>query len=229
MSGSSYYANLIRSIRNVQEMEIPGNLLRKKPVRTGAEFNPNVYLAILTHLSLKDGYILDFAYDYHEGLGGYPCLYARPADDAPFDSITQQHAWEQKHNVADYLVADGTPESFFELVVFREVANQFYLYWHAAYNDLRIITGAEEVEKIVTTLNEMGPVKFDPVETKAALEMNPEPQIELTETSASVIYCTFTQWGGFTLQQEVFSKVQPHLLLCSDVLRTAKYNCGVVF
>jgi hypothetical protein len=229
MSGSSYYSDLIRNIRKVQEMEIPGNLLRKKPVRTGAEFDPNTYLEILSHLSLKAGYILDFAYAYHEGLGGHPCLYARPADDAPFDSMTQHQAWEQKHTVSDYLVADGTPESFFELVVFREVANQFYLYWHAAYNDLRIITEVEEVAKIVTTLNEMGPVKFDPAETDAARVLNPEPQIELTETSASVIYCTFTQWGGFTLQQEVFSKVHPHLLLCSDVLQTAKYNCGIVF
>ena len=229
MSGSSYYSDLIRNIRKIQEMEIPGNLLCKKPVRTGAEFDPNAYLDILPHLSLRSGYILDFAYDYHEGLGGYPCLYARPSDDTPFDSIAQHQAWERKHNLSDYLVADGMPESFFELVVFREVANQFYLYWHAAYNDLRIITEAAEVEKIVTTLNEMGPVKFDPAETRAALALNPEPQIELTETSASVIYCTFTQWGGFTLQQEVFSKVHPHLLLCSDVLQTAKYNCGIVF
>ncbi len=229
MGSDTYYSDLIRNIRSVQELEIPGNLLSKKPLRTGAQFNPNAYLDILTHLSLKEGYILDFAYDYHEGLGGYPCLYARPADDVPFDSIIQHHVWEKKHNVSDYLVADGTPESFFELVVFREVANQFYLYWHAAYNDLRIITEAEEVAKIVATLNEMGPVKFEPGKTKSALKMNPEPQIELTETSASVIYCTFTQWGGFTLQQEIFSKVHPHLLLCSDVLVTAGYNCGIVF
>jgi len=151
MDSHTYYSELIRNIRKVQEMEIPGNLLHKKPVRTGAEFDPNTYLEILSHLSLKAGYILDFAYAYHEGLGGHPCLYARPADDVPFDSITQHEAWEKKHNVSDYLVADGTPESFFELVVFREVANQFYLYWHAAYNDLRIITEAKEVEKIVTT------------------------------------------------------------------------------
>ena len=229
MTIRNYYSDLIKEIRKIQETEIPGNLLCKKPVKTGAEFNPNDYLKLLTHLSLKNGYILDFAYDYQEGLGGHPCLYARPADNAPFDSIAQQQAWEKKHNVSDYLVADGTPESFFELVVFREVANQFYLYWHAAYNDLRILTAYEEIEKIVTTLNEIGPVKFDDKQTQAALAFNPEPQIELTETSASVIYCTFTQWGGFTLQQEVFSREPPHLLLCSDVLKTAKYNCGIVF
>ena len=228
MGKETYFSDLIRDIRKVQQMEIPGNLLKKKPVRTGAEFDPNAYLDILTHLSLQDGYTLDFAYDYHEGLGGHPCLYARPADDVPFDSITQHQAWERKHNLSDYLVADGTPESFFELVVFREVANQFYLYWHAAYNDLRIITAAAEVEKIVTTLNEMGPVKFSPDQTKAALALSPEPRIEMTETSAGVIYCTFTQWGGFTVQQEVFSKVQPHLLLCSEVLQAAKYNCGIL-
>jgi len=229
MGRHTYYSDLIRNIRKIQEMEIPGNLLCKKPVKTGAEFDPNTYLDILTHLSLRDGYILDFAYDYQEGLGGYPCLYARPADGAPLDSVAQHQAWERKHRLPDYLVADGSPESFFELVVFREVANQFYLYWHAAYNDLRIITEVAEIEKIVTTLNEMGPVRFDPQQTEAALAITPEPRIELTETSASVIYCTFTQWGGFTLQQEVFSKVQPHLLLCSDVLQTARYNCGIVF
>jgi hypothetical protein len=229
MGNRNYYSNLIRNIRKIQEMEIPGHLLSREPVKTGHEFDPNAYLDILTHLSLQGGYILDFAYDYHEGLGGHPCLYARPADDTPFDSMDQHQAWEQKHNVSDYLVADGTPESFFELVVFREVANQFYLYWHAAYNDLRIITAKEEIEKIVLTLNDIGPVKFDPVQAKVALALDPEPKIELTDTSAGVIYCTFTQWGGFSIHQEVFSKVHPHLLLCSEVLQTAKYNCGIVF
>lgn len=177
-------------------MALPGNLLSSPPQKTGVEFNPNTYLKILTHLSLLDGYLLDFTYDYQEGLGGHPCLYARPIKNAPFETMTELQAWERKHNVSDFLVSDGTPESFFELVVFREVANQFYLYWHAAYNDLRIITAKEEISKIVTTLNDLGPVKFDPKQVEIALSLDPEPQIEMTETSASVVFCTFTQWGG---------------------------------
>ena len=229
MSGDTYYSDLIRDIREAQGMALPGNLLSDTPKRTGAEFNPNTYLDILTHLSLLQGYVLDFTYDYQEGLGGHPCLYARPANDSPFETMTEHQAWERKHNVSDFLVSDGTPESFFELVVFREVANQFYLYWHAAYNDLRIITEKSEIIKIVTTLDELGPVKFDSAQAEIAMALDPVPRIELTETSASVVYCTFTQWGGFSIQQEVFSKVHPHLLLCSEVLHTAKYNCGIVF
>ena len=101
--------------------------------------------------------------------------------------------------------------------------------WHAAYNDLHFIAAKAEIFKIVTTLDELGPVKFDPMQAEIAMAFDPEPRIELTETSASVTYCTFTQWGGFSIQQEVFSKVHPHLLLCSEVLHTAEYNCGIVF
>lgn len=229
MGNQTYYSDLIRDIRAAQGMALPGNLLSNTPQRTGAEFNPNTYLDILTHLSLLEGFALDFTYDYQEGLGGHPCLYARPTHNAPFETMTEHSAWERKHNVSDFLVSDGTAESFFELVVFREVANQFYLYWHAAYNDLRIITAKEEIFKIVSTLDELGPVRFDPVQAEIAMALDPEPRIELTETSAGVVYCSFTQWGGFCIQQEVFSKVHPHLLLCSEVLQAAKYNCGIVF
>jgi len=229
MSRDVYFIELLRDIRKAQGMVSPGNLLSNATMRIGEEFDPFIYLDILTHLSLLEGYVLDFTYDYQEGLGGHPCLYARPLENAPFETMTELEAWERKNNVSDFLVSDGTPESFFELVVFREVANQFYLYWHNAYNDLRIITEKTDIFKIVTTLDELGPVKFDPVQAEIAMALDPVPRIELTETSASVVYCTFTQWGGFSIQQEVFSRVHPHLLLCSEVLKTAKYNCGVIF
>ena len=229
MSSRTYYSDLISRIREIQQGEIPGNLLSKQPVRAGVEFDPNSYFEILKHLSLKEGYILDFAYAYHDGLGGHPCLYARPVNDAPFESISQHQTWEKRESVFDYLVADGSPESFFELVVFREVANQFYLFWHTAYNDLRIITATGEIEKIVSSVIRGARAKFTPAQAETALALDPEPQVELTETSASVIYCTFTKWGGFALQQEVFSTVSPHMLLCKDVLKTVKYDCGVVY
>jgi len=229
MGSRNYYSDLIRRIREIQQGEIPGNLLGRQPAGTGAKFDPNAYFEILKHLSLRDGYLLDFAYAYHDGLGGHPCLYARPVNDAPFESITQHQTWEKKDSVFDCLVADGSPESFFELVVFREVANQFFLFWHTAYNDLRIITATGEIEKIVSSVIRRAQAKFTPAQAETALALNPEPQIELTETSAGVIYCTFTRWGGFTLQQEIFSRVHPHLLLCKDVLKTVKYDCGVVY
>jgi len=229
MNSPNYYSDLISRIREIQKVEIPGNLLSRQPVRTGAEFDPNGYFEILTHLSLETGYILDFAYEYHEGLGGHPCLYARPVNDAPFESISQHQVWEENYSVFDYLIADGSPESFFELVVFREIANQFYLYWHASYNDLRIITAKDEIEKVISLLNKGGWEQSDPEQVQAALKLNPNPEIELTETSASVIYCTFTKWGGFTLHQEIFSRAHPHMLLCKDVLQTVTYNCGIVY
>lgn len=222
MNSRNYYFDLVSRIREIQQVEIPGNLLSRQPVKTGAEFDPNDYFGILTHLSLKDGYVLDFAYEYHDGLGGHPSLYARPADDAPFESMSRYRTLEKKDSVFDCLIADGSPESFFELVVFREVANQFYLYWHANYNDLRIITTKDEIEKIVSLLNKGGWAQPAPEQAQAALMLDPNPQIELTETSAGVVYCTFTKWGGFILHQEIFSKTHPHMLLCKDVLKTVK-------
>ena len=66
--------------------QIPENLMADEPLKLGGEFDPNQYFSVLTHLQMEPGYTLDYVY-YYDFMGGYPALYARPADQAPYQTV----------------------------------------------------------------------------------------------------------------------------------------------
>ena len=53
----------------------------------------------------------------------------------------------------DYVQTDDTPESYFQLAVLSMMGSQFYLYWHANYNDSQIICDKVDVTDIVSSLD----------------------------------------------------------------------------
>jgi hypothetical protein len=69
------------------------------------------------------------------------------ADEMEARAMAEQ---EMRQNpLASRLQTDGTAEGFFELVLFNAMAGQFYLAWHAAYNDIKILTDRREVQRIL--------------------------------------------------------------------------------
>ncbi len=48
-------------------------------------------------------------------------------------------AKRSKPGYLDYVKTDGTPEGFFQWVLLMLTGNQFYIAWHANYNDLQVI------------------------------------------------------------------------------------------
>jgi hypothetical protein len=84
---------------------------------------------------MQAGYDLDYVY-HQDGMGGYPLLYARPADQEPYTTEADYlaAAADQQEYLAFVLPQDN-PEGYFEYAAFAMVANQFYLDWHANYND----------------------------------------------------------------------------------------------
>ena len=71
-------AEVVSAVRNVQPRGIPQALL-DTGIKQGDEFNVNEYFKVLPHLSMQDGYLLDYVYQV-DGLGAYPILYAHPVD-----------------------------------------------------------------------------------------------------------------------------------------------------
>ena len=47
------------------------------------------------------------------------------------------------------MTADGSADASFQLSLFLKAARQFRLGWHAAYNDVRILTAASDIDRIV--------------------------------------------------------------------------------
>lgn len=219
---------VVEKFTALHQGEIPEHLMKKDAKRNGKEFDPNSYLTVLTHLTLVHGYTLDYIYNY-TFFDGSPYLYARQLDAPPLRSAPCHGDWEVDRQVSDFLVADGSPEGFFELVVFRCLAGQFYLHWHSKYNDLRVITESSEIEALISEFGGEGPWELGEAKIAAMRLVDPQPIVEIDDNRASVSYCIFSKWGGLLRLKQSFRKTAPHLLLNEEQLDEVKYNCGICY
>jgi len=211
---------------------IPERLMQKKPARTEGDFDPNSYFTVLTHLGMKPDYTLDYVYHYTEGFGGNPNLYARPIDSKRLDIFIEYRDWEEKNDLLSFLVADGTPDSFFQLVVFQRIASQFYLFWHANYNDIKVITSHQDLKTIISEVNrEREPFGSRMTDEQATgmMAMDLEPTFEVTDDMGAVSYCVFTKWGGLARLKDSFSIKPPHRMVYRAILARVKYDCHVCY
>ena len=104
----------------------------------GERFDVNEYFTVLTHLAPEAGYVLDYVY-FAPGGDGLPKVYARQEGERPFATYSEY----EKAGVEDYLSniqVDGTAEGYYELAVLSIMGEQFYLSWHAEYNDWEVVS-----------------------------------------------------------------------------------------
>ena len=220
---------LIDGIASLHKADIPPNLMKKGATKRGAEFDPNSYFKVLKHISITPDHILDYVYNL-QSIGGEPILYVRRNDAVPFQYPGQVSSWNRRHDICDSILADGTPQSFFELVVFHHMAGRFYQFWHACYNDLSILTSQSEIETIISNVSKSGSARaFTDAETTKLRSFELQPLVKFTDQSASIFYYTFTSWGGLAWEKKTYSRKAPHRLSGKMTMGRVKYDCGVVF
>jgi hypothetical protein len=224
MESANVDESVVTRLMNLHPQEILRNLLQTNPVKAETDFDPNTYFSILTHLSMKTGYVLDYVYRYHS-LGGEPWLYARLVDETPLVSITNY--WErgekEEFRLLPFLVADGSTEGFFQLVVFLRLAGQFYLFWHSCYKDLKILTSPTDIQTIIS--KDQGTLTEEQI--AELMDVDPRPTVEVAEDRAFVTYCTFSNWGGLQQYKDCFSVSPPHFLVKRQLLNEINYDCGI--
>lgn len=211
--------------------DLPDHLMQEDAEKNGSEFDVNEYFAVLDHLSMEPGYVLDYVYIY-DGMGGYPVLFARPEDHpAPATYAEYAAALEAGDVDADYpsrIQADGTEEGFFQFVVLNEIGGQFYLFWHANYFDTVIVCDPETIEDIVSRPDDYGN-PFTRKQKREARAIDPAPVVEMGDDSVMVQVITFSDWGGFGRGTYKISKSFPHTILDSDFEVLVEYDCGIMF
>lgn len=139
-------AKLISSEANFPENYEDRLNAGKKP----GDFDPNRFFFVLKHLSMEPGFVLDYVYAY-DYAGGYPLLYALRSGAQPIGSSVSPEEARPAPDPFLHVRTDGTPEGFFELTVLRIMGEQFYLFWHANYNDLVPLCGkVKPVDKTAT-------------------------------------------------------------------------------
>jgi hypothetical protein len=215
----------------------PDHLMQENAAKTADDFDVNAYFTVLNHLSVQEGLSLDYVYQF-DFMGGYPVLYTLPVDQEPFatfadykEAASQTHPEVASYNYPSYLdqiVIDDTPEGYMQMAVLDVMGAQFYLFWHAGYNDFQIICDNESLETLVASENQFGQPLPEDVEAQAR-QIDVTPTVELDGDVARVQVIGFTNWGGFYRVTFTTSRAFPRDVYEIETENVVSYNCGVMF
>jgi len=210
----------------------PENLHKIPAVRQETDFDISHYLTALDHLSMEEGYSLDYAY-YLDGFAGMPVLYARPLSNPfykTYDEYIKANSGTKINSYLAHVRSDGTPEGFFQYIILAIMGSQFYQWWHAQTNDQVIVTNQAALEKILTeAMTAKYGQQLSAETAQKARTLNLEPQVEFGSSTVVIKVVTFTKWGGFKWVTYTLQKDFPHTDLSNPHIETlVEYNCGII-
>ncbi len=213
--------------------DIPKHLQASDGTRQPGDFDPNSYFDILKHISMEPGYTLDYVY-FNTFIGAEPILYARKIDEAPFQSTNEfyEATGEERdeNRYLDHVRTDGTPQGFLEYIILAIHGEQFYLYWHAKYNDLQVVCTPERMAEIANELgkDDFGIPMTDRQKQRSTL-LNVFPKSAVHDDAVEIRVATFTKWGGLEERTYTIRKAFPHKILNVEIRTMLHYDCGVNF
>jgi hypothetical protein len=243
VSMTSTCRSAIDGLYNLRKnLGLPDHFNSGEAFRKSGDFDPNQYFPILDHLSLEYEYTLDYVY-YTDDIGGKPMLYARKIGDPPFKSyddylasLGEERSGERSYNnlphAFDYLdkiQVDGSEDGYFQFYVLSELGDQFYLYWHALYNDFIIICDNSDMQVVEHKLRNYN-LTFpkDDWEKAKAIDFTPTVTINGEEVTDRLVI--FSKWGGFWEEIVIFGKEDPYNnVLAYQQNAIVPYDCGILF
>lgn len=243
---ASWCQEVADNIKAIQPVDIPGSLAQDGGMKTGGEFDINEYFPILKHLSIKNGYMLDYFY-HAGGSSGTPVLYTRQKNEKPFvsyyeygnagNTVTRPEndvsiIWlvkdkDGKFKYGNHVRMDKSSESYFEYAVLQLLGGQFYLFAKANIYDIRIVCEDSRVEDILAEIENSGMAAIDEDFKAAARSLELEPVVTIEEKTATVSLVVFTKWGGFSKVTYTMSRDYPHSITGYTNENLLKYDCGI--
>lgn len=110
------------------------------------KFDINVFLDVFDLIKSNEGYTLDYKY-----YGSCPIVSTREINPKPDEVSSNDNDIKNAlgpfcfENIKD-ISFEQSPEGFFQFAVFSRAVHQFYLHWHALYNDLVFIYSKSQLE-----------------------------------------------------------------------------------
>ncbi len=242
----SWYQGIVDAVKALQPTTIPKHLKVYSCNKTGVEFDINTYFTVLTHLSIEEGYVLDYVYLY-DFMGGRPIIYVRQESQEPYKNFEEYYKYAEELKIEnDYdfvsllmygeagafenkIRIDGTKEGFFEYVVLQMLGGQFYLWWHANYDDAIIICDPKRIDYVKKEIDSWGVLDLSPEIIQQARSLDYQPIVELTDSIVNVSLIYFTKWGGFIRVTFTINREYPHTIIGVNSELLIQYNCGMMF
>lgn len=216
----------------------PEHLKTEGSTRNRMEFDVGQYFQVLKHVSPPEGHVLDYVYWYAGG-NGRPHLYLRATNAPPFQTFAEYESSfgdkgdysEAVNSLYTKLRLDGSPESFFERLVFDVMAGQFYLSWHENYRDHTIVTTSKDIRRIIAELDKDDfIVPLTSEQKRSMLKADLAPRVTWSdEKVAEVSAVIFSKWGGLFRITRRVSRAYPHVAEEKDIEEVVEYICGKIF
>jgi hypothetical protein len=210
-------------------------------------FDANRYFSVLRAVDPDDDLVLDWVY-WKRGIGGFPVLYVRPSETAPFadfetyaaqttnaplETISPQSDVNQRlrFGYLEKLQVEDSPEGFFQLVVLRLLGDRFYMYWHEFYNEVFLVCSKPGWEALLQSEKQRGePYAPPPPEFIAAAEkLDFTPHIQFKDEQVEVTVTTYSPFGGLDLHSFAISRPYPHRILTHSQTNLLKHTQRFVF
>jgi hypothetical protein len=229
-----------RSLHNLSA--IPDHLTSGEPYRKSGDFDPNRYFDVLTHLSMETGYTLDYVY-YSNDLGGKPVLYARKTNAPAFksyeeflQSVASAPAGETKPYQArspayaflQKVHTDESADGYFQFDVLSTLGAQFYLSWHAAYDDALVLCDIGDLAFVQKELDSFD-VSLTDEQWKQARALDFHPTVSIHGDEINVRMMLFSKWVGFWERIYVHNQQDPFNLFDLRQNVMIPYDCGIMF
>ena len=210
------------------------------------KFDVNGYFTVLDKLRLKSGLVLDWVFA-NRGIGGYPVLYARASDAAPFtdyatysgipanarepQGVTAEDHERLRYGYLEKIRAEDSPEGFFQLVVLRLLGDRFCLFWHEFYNEIALVCSPPGWQAILQREQKRGEPYTPPPPDfiSAAEKLDFAPSIKMGDTKVDVDVTTYCPFGGLNRQHFEISRPFPHRILTLSATNLLQHSQRFVF
>ena len=126
------------------------------------------------------------------------------------------------------IIVNNTEQGFFEYLLLNIMGGQFYLSWHANYDDIMIICDCSALELVIDETQDFG-LELPVDSILAASELDLSPKIEFTEDNVIITAVFFTKWGGFLRGTFTIKREFPHDIIDGEWEVLIEYECGVMF
>jgi hypothetical protein len=126
---------------------------------------------------------------------------------------------------------DRTPDSYFQYVVLAVLGNQYYLSWHANYNDTHILCDQGDNKYVEAEFTGMNIPDFSLPQNvqDAAKTIDYQPLVLVGDKTVTVRLVTFSKWGGYTEEIFVVDKQNPEKLISVKKNVMIVVQVGMVF
>jgi hypothetical protein len=181
--------------------------------------NPDYFaplLAPLKHLSIDEGWRLDGV--------------LRGGGFNSFLDLLVTNDKTSEFPFAHHVHLDGSAESVWEAHILRIGGDILYLGWHAAYDQLSIITSYDTLAAETRDLTVSADKAIEEIgERSRELERwDFTPKVEASDTQGIVTFCIYSPFGGFKKIKETL-RIAPFERIAMETVAEIPYECGVYF